>query len=91
MKYHFDIREDGVLETDEFGMELASDEEARIEAQSLAIEALKAYRFSAEAKTVEVKVRRADGRQVYAATLELTGRWARALAEPHGAGQPRHP
>ena len=75
-RYYFDIHEDGELQKDVDGVELASFEDARKEAQiilpSIAYDSIPR---DGDHKSFVVLVTDADGQPVYSATLSYNGVW----------------
>ena len=67
--YYFDIIEDGVLSRDEFGVELASFEEARDQAQALLPDIARAGMPSRDQSTFACEVREETRGVVYRGSL----------------------
>ena len=75
-RFFFDVHEDGVVDKDHDGIELADCEEARRQAQAL-LPAIAYDKIPGDGdhKTYVVFVTDEDGKPIYSATLQFAGLW----------------
>ena len=73
--YYFDMIDAGNLARDEFGMDLANDDEARDEAIALVSEMARHELPDSDQHEFITKARDEKGEIVYEASLALNGRW----------------
>ena len=74
-RYYFDIINAGNLTRDQFGVDLATDDEARNEAISLLPDIARQDLPDGDGHEVMARARKEQGEIVYEASLALHGKW----------------